>query len=700
MILSINGVRLPTLRCSVLQLLYLKQRAVHTKTEKPWDFQFTGKRRAQLAISEKEKHLKRLHKVVPWIESPLVGADQNDLVFSQRHEANTLELFFDLFFVANLATFTTYHSVTDNDYLIAYVSFFGILWSCWFQVTLHDVRFARDSLYERACKVIQLIVFVGLALVGSSFSPSGPDADNTNFRILCYTLTLSRFLLAMQYLVVLFYVFRAKYSKLYLPLSIMVALYGIAALVFSTMIAAFKEGHQAKRGVFAIWYVMMVTEALGAIAVSCIWRMLSFKKTHLMERMSLLTLIVIGEGAIGVTKTVSRLMGKYGLDAEGCFLIMCIICSLVLIWALYFDNFPHGHYGTIRQQIWSLLHFPFQLAIVGVVEGSQQIALARYVIRNWEKIEQTKISVCLKEHLDGPALRDALLKLLDYMKFNTKQDTWIYHLFIESFIEEIGNTTDICSPTNAATYKDRESWPQPFYNVTQLMYDGVYLGLGVTVPMYKYENEYVEDIAKESWKTVYLYYWTSVCLLIACSLVFLLLIRRHRIDIFDWVSVGTRIVAIIIGASLIGIIARYDTMYSFIRSSAILPIFLSLLFAILLFDKLSAVLANLSLKKSGQPYALEYEEEHHHHEHHDEHVELHNSSQNHPAHSSAQKSPAWTSYSEVTDEANSTEYRSVNGSNSYAMFKNAATPSPSMAPMMAMGPLGVHSGYTPVYNPS
>ena len=48
-----------------------------------------------------------------------------------------------------------------------------------------------------------------------------------------------------------------------------------------------------------------------------------------MERMSLLTLIVIGEGAIGVTKTVSRMMGKSGLDVEGCFLIMCI--SLVLL---------------------------------------------------------------------------------------------------------------------------------------------------------------------------------------------------------------------------------------------------------------------------------------------------------------------------------------------------------------------------------
>lgn len=120
-----------------------------------------------------------MHKTCALIESPLQGADHEKLVFSQRHEANTVELFFDLFFVANLATFTTYHSVTSYDYLVAYIGFFGILWSSWFQVTLHDVRFARDSIYERVCKTIQFIVFVGLALVGSGFNPADHTSNNT-----------------------------------------------------------------------------------------------------------------------------------------------------------------------------------------------------------------------------------------------------------------------------------------------------------------------------------------------------------------------------------------------------------------------------------------------------------------------------------------------------------------------------------------
>jgi low temperature requirement protein LtrA len=117
--------------------------------------------------------------VLPLIESPLKGADLEHLVFHQRHEANTVELFFDLFFVANLATFTAYHSITDHTSLLGYIGFFAIIWSTWFQITLHDVRFARDSIYERSCKVVQFVVFVGFALVGSSFAPGGKKANNT-----------------------------------------------------------------------------------------------------------------------------------------------------------------------------------------------------------------------------------------------------------------------------------------------------------------------------------------------------------------------------------------------------------------------------------------------------------------------------------------------------------------------------------------
>lgn len=109
----------------------------------------------------------------------------------------------------------------------------------------------------------------------------------------------------------------------------MIGTYSIATGIFGGMIPFYRPFATAPRGLYLVWYGVMVAEAIMVITISCCWRMLSFKKTHLMERMSLLTIIVVGEGAIGVTKTVGRIMGKGGLDVEGCFTIMCIIVILV-----------------------------------------------------------------------------------------------------------------------------------------------------------------------------------------------------------------------------------------------------------------------------------------------------------------------------------------------------------------------------------
>jgi low temperature requirement protein LtrA len=49
-------------------------------------------------------------------------------------------------------------------------------------------------------------------------------------------------------------------------------------------------------------------EALAIIAISCVWRVVSFKHTHLVERIGLLTLIIMGEGIIGLAESVSTIL--------------------------------------------------------------------------------------------------------------------------------------------------------------------------------------------------------------------------------------------------------------------------------------------------------------------------------------------------------------------------------------------------------
>lgn len=42
---------------------------------------------------------------------------------------------------------------------------------------------------------------------------------------------------------------------------------------------------------------------------------------------------------------------------------------------LYFDALPDYHFGSIRQQFWAFLHFPFHLVLVLFMEGTAQFVI-------------------------------------------------------------------------------------------------------------------------------------------------------------------------------------------------------------------------------------------------------------------------------------------------------------------------------------
>jgi hypothetical protein len=147
--------------------------------------------------------------------------------FKRYEEATNIELFYDLFFVANLTTFTDAHDINEVAALKAYAGFFCILWFLWAQVSLFDVRFVQDSILERIGKACQFGVMVGLAIVGPDFDPSRQEQDV--FRTLALILMVSRIVLGFQYMVVLREVWYYKNTKM--PLFLLVTANFIAAFI-------------------------------------------------------------------------------------------------------------------------------------------------------------------------------------------------------------------------------------------------------------------------------------------------------------------------------------------------------------------------------------------------------------------------------------------------------------------------------------
>jgi hypothetical protein len=276
-----------------------------------------------------------------------------------------------------------------------------------------------------------------------------------------------------------------------------------------------------------------------------------------------------------------------------------------------------------------------------LVEGSQQVALARYVLKNFIKIEDTIMKSCFTSNLDGTALRDSLLPLVEYWQFESKLETFGLTDIGNDAIYQMGNATGFCSPGNVTFYQQnmQTNIPLSLAMLMRTLTDGIYVGLGIKIPIDKLEKKSSLEIAIDSWWVVYVYYWSSFCLLLGCSTIFLFLIRRHKADIFDFVSVIARLLAIIIGACMIAVIADDQALWTFISSPGVLPTCLALLFLVQFFDRISAMFANWRIKKSGEQYAFEDRDGSHDGKHGEVHV---HDPQQEPLVPDHRKSAAWS----------------------------------------------------------
>jgi hypothetical protein len=125
-----------------------------------------------------------------------------------------------------------------------------------------------------------------------------------------------------------------------------------------------------RTNVYIQWYVIALSETLTTIAVSCTFRVISFKGTHMVQRMSLLTLIILGEGVIVICKSISKIVkNEFMWTAAVVGQVISAVLIIYFVYMLYFDRIEEDHFGSIKQQLWSFAHFPLHVVLVLVLQG-------------------------------------------------------------------------------------------------------------------------------------------------------------------------------------------------------------------------------------------------------------------------------------------------------------------------------------------
>ncbi|KND88726.1 hypothetical protein TOPH_06645 [Tolypocladium ophioglossoides CBS 100239] len=295
------------------------------------------------------------------------GRDHDDDLpqFARYVEPTLLELFFDLFFAANYNVFSENQEVTNHARL---------LWLTWFLVTLYDVRYVTDSIFTRVTRAIQLGVLVGFAVVAPKFDPT--NQHRATMRAMSLILAISRACLAVEYATTLWHV--RKFKKARLPLYLQTAVHVVAAAIYLGITFRFQHGRSR---VFMTWYFISGAEGVLTILLSNFSPVLSLTKTHLMKRMTLLTVMMLGDGIVQIAKEVVTIVKTPDVwNPVTIGLVTAAAATIYFVFLIYFDWLRSSLYlPAWRQQLWTSIHLPFHLSLVLFMQGFTQ-----YLI--WSKI--------------------------------------------------------------------------------------------------------------------------------------------------------------------------------------------------------------------------------------------------------------------------------------------------------------------------
>lgn len=228
----------------------------------------------------------------------------------------------------------------------------------------------------------------------------------------------------------------------------------------------------------------------------------------------------------------------------------------------YFDYNPRDvHYGSIRQQVWSLLHFPFHLSVVLSVEGLRQL-LTFYNLN--QTINQIRDG--LEVDRNNPPLEAK--KLLEFFQYfysdgNAKSVVKDY--------SKIVNTLEKFATYSANDPIYIDTWNDLVYR----LYIGLTEFYGIKAPYGKTGAAPITEASEfmrilDVFNLAYKYFFISTGVVFAMYGVFAIIVRRHM-DIFDYISISLRFIVGIIFIAMLALPTNGQAYKAYLGSPWVIP---------------------------------------------------------------------------------------------------------------------------------
>ncbi|KAG5921727.1 hypothetical protein E4U53_003767 [Claviceps sorghi] len=251
----------------------------------------------------------------------------------------------------------------------------SLLWITWFLTASYDVRFVTDSIFERTARAVSLGVLVGFAIVAPNFDPGQQKASV--MQTMSLILMFSRAILVVEYATILWHVRRYKRARI--PLYASIAINTIAMLIYLGITFRFRQDKNSR--VYITWYVVSGAECIVTLLIAYQWTVMDFSKTHFIKRLSLLTVMMLGDGLVNIAKDVVTIVETADAwDPRTIGLITAGVATIYFVFLIYFDWLRSSFYlPRLRNIVWTALHLPFHLSLVLFLQ-----AFTQYIM--WGKV--------------------------------------------------------------------------------------------------------------------------------------------------------------------------------------------------------------------------------------------------------------------------------------------------------------------------
>ncbi|KAK3312979.1 hypothetical protein B0H66DRAFT_631891 [Apodospora peruviana] len=561
---------------------------------------------------------------------------ESEALRRENSEPHNLMLLYDLFFAANMTAFSNIHDTTTVDRLVAYVGYFTVLWFLWLNVMLFDVRFVVDSISERSLRAIHLGAMVGVSVIAPQYSPA--EEVKETFQHLSIILLVSRLTLAAQYGLTIYqwkgsfknrgvgYFTKQAFGRDTSRTGLVITCATHVAVAIIYLGISFYFSNSKNSLVRVTWYVVGFVEACVNFGVSYWFDDLGFKDKALQDRMKTATLLILGEGVIVVTEHVSTIGNNANSwTSQTIGVLTATVALIYVIFQIYFDwSWPVDkikglvgfHQQPQRQQldhppsyeeqtrstkisayIWNLVHFPFHLVLVLIMEGATQFVLWWKIVELIDYVSTEFLSAFQLSQSDSSSLVHHLNATINHIWERYPRDLLVSHFHREALLEtlsdfndtQLHNFFDISSHGTSSPDKQFQTFTSTFnalklttlnsilrnYNIDDIS------DAGWRDSPQSYE-QHAFDEAAERFELVYIYVF--VCAGMALVLMALLhVLSRPRRRLIRTGGTPTKkervtgpvvtgiVLALGVGLTLLASMARYEAHERFMTTPWIIP---------------------------------------------------------------------------------------------------------------------------------